>query len=142
MHGHLLVGRIQIGVVAPGFGHAGLGVVRHHQFWHAVIELEGPHVSAYPTCQLLVGSGFGVGVGTGSEHGNEQMRLLHRATTRIINRNRCSCPIHEQFLAGLVLLPQHHILFPAATAGTARRSGCIGNLPGLPAGTLPKATVA
>src|ERR1700685_1550189 len=41
------------------------------------------------------------------------MRLLHRTTTRIMDRYRCSCPIHEQLLAGLVLLSQHHILFPS-----------------------------
>src|SRR5215831_13845012 len=40
------------------------------------------------------------------------MRLLHRSTTRIMDGYRCSCPIDEQLLAGLVLLPQHHILFP------------------------------
>src|SRR5580658_3024301 len=40
------------------------------------------------------------------------MRLLHWTTTRIVDRYGCSCPIHEQLLAGLVLLPQHHILFP------------------------------
>jgi hypothetical protein len=40
------------------------------------------------------------------------MRLLHWTTTRIMDRYRGSCPIHEQLLAGLVLLPQHHILFP------------------------------
>src|SRR5690242_7697997 len=41
------------------------------------------------------------------------MRLLHWTTTRIMDRYRCSCPIHEQLLTGLVLLPQHHILFPS-----------------------------
>src|SRR5579859_2240901 len=40
------------------------------------------------------------------------MRLLHWTTTWIVDRYRCSGPIHEQLLAGLVLLPQHYILFP------------------------------
>jgi len=40
------------------------------------------------------------------------MRLLHRTTTRIMNRYRCSGPVHEQLFAGLMLLPQHEILFP------------------------------
>jgi hypothetical protein len=71
MHRHLLISRIQIGIVPAGFGNAGLGVVRHHQLWHALIELEGPYVSADPACQLLVGSGFGVGVRTGSQHSEE-----------------------------------------------------------------------
>src|SRR5579885_1590192 len=38
--------------------------------------------------------------------------LLHRTTTRIMNRYRCSGPIHEQLFAGLVLLPQYNVLFP------------------------------
>ena len=41
------------------------------------------------------------------------MRLLRWTTTRIMDRYRCSCPINEQLLAGLVLLAQHHILFPS-----------------------------
>jgi hypothetical protein len=40
------------------------------------------------------------------------MRLLQWTTARIMDRYRCSRRIHEQLLAGLVLLPQHHILFP------------------------------
>src|SRR5580700_1431264 len=43
------------------------------------------------------------------------MRLLHWTTTRVMDRYRCSCPIHEQLFAGLVLLPQHHILFSPPT---------------------------
>src|SRR5690242_4219090 len=70
------------------------------------------------------------------------MRLLHRTATRIMDRHGCSCPIHKQLLAGLVFLPKHHILFSAASVGTARRNGCTGSHPGLPAPTLPKATAA
>src|SRR5262245_24180891 len=44
------------------------------------------------------------------------MRLLHWTATWIMDRDRCSCPIHEQLLAGLVLLPQDHILFPPPPA--------------------------
>src|SRR5215467_12538907 len=44
------------------------------------------------------------------------MCLLHGTTTPIMDRYGCSCPMHEQLLAGLVLLPQHHVLFPAPTA--------------------------
>ena len=40
VHGHLLIRRIQIGIVAAGFRHAGLGVVGHNQFWNALVELE------------------------------------------------------------------------------------------------------
>src|SRR5215469_5044926 len=44
------------------------------------------------------------------------MRLLHWTAARVVDRYRCSCPIHKQFLAGLVVLPQHHVLFPSPTA--------------------------
>ena len=40
------------------------------------------------------------------------MRLLDWTATRIMDRDRCSRPINEQLLAGLVLLAQHHILLP------------------------------
>src|ERR1700690_1641000 len=43
------------------------------------------------------------------------MRLLHWSTTRIMDRYRCSGPVHEQLFAVPVLLPQHHILFPPPT---------------------------
>src|SRR5262252_11227035 len=43
------------------------------------------------------------------------MRLPHWTTARILDRYRCSCPIHEQLFAGRVLLPQHDILFPPPT---------------------------
>src|SRR5579871_805949 len=41
------------------------------------------------------------------------MRLLHGTTAWAVDRDGCSCPIDKQLLAGLVLLPQYHVLFPA-----------------------------
>jgi len=48
VHGHLLIGGIQIGIVAARFGHAGLGVVGHYELRDTLIELEGAHVSFGP----------------------------------------------------------------------------------------------
>src|SRR5438477_6444777 len=41
------------------------------------------------------------------------MRLLHRATAWVVDRDRGSRPIDEQLLTGLVFLTQHHVLLPA-----------------------------
>ena len=113
VHGHLLIRGVQVGIVAAGFRHAGLGVVGHHQLRNALIELESPHVCADPACQLLVAGGLGVGVGAGSQYRDEQMRLLHGTAARVVDRDGGSRPIDEQLLAGLVFLAQHHILLPA-----------------------------
>jgi hypothetical protein len=51
------------------------------------------------------------------------MLLLHRTGTGIMDRYRCSCPIHKQLLAGLVLLPQHHILFPPTPLAQLAEAG-------------------
>src|ERR1043166_6770444 len=51
------------------------------------------------------------------------MCLLHRATTRIMDRDRCSGPIHKQLLAGLVLLAQDDILFAAPSLIQLAESG-------------------
>src|SRR5271166_224100 len=104
VHGHLLIRRIEIGIVAASFRDAGLGVVRHDQSRNALTELEGAHVRADPVRQLFVKGGLSVGVGTGSEYGDEQMRLLHGSTAGVVNRDSGSRPIDKQFLPGLMLL--------------------------------------
>jgi len=68
VHGHLLVRRVEVGVVTAGFRYACLSVVGHDQLRHTLIELEGSHRCADPACQLLVTGGLGVGVGTGTQN--------------------------------------------------------------------------
>ena len=71
VHGHLLIGGVQVRIVAAGSRHSGLGVIWDDQLRNTLIELEGPHMCADPACQLLVTSGLGVGVGAGSKHCDE-----------------------------------------------------------------------
>ena len=71
VHGHLLIRGVQVRIVAARFGHAGLGVIRDDQLRNTLIELECPHMCADPACQLLVAGGLGVGVGAGSQNGDE-----------------------------------------------------------------------
>src|SRR5215471_15639666 len=77
MHGRLLIGWVQIGTVAAGLGYTRLRVVRHHKFRHALVKPAGTDVGTDPTFQLFVCRGFRVSVGTGSQHRDKQVRLLH-----------------------------------------------------------------
>jgi hypothetical protein len=95
MHGHLLIRGIQVGIIAAGFRHAGLGVVGHYKFRHTLVELKGSHVRADPVRQLLIAGSLSIGVGAGSKYSDEQMRLLHGTTTRVIDRDGGSRPIDE-----------------------------------------------
>jgi hypothetical protein len=119
VHGHLLISRIQVGIVAAGFGDAGLGVVRHHQLWHAVIELEGPYVSADPACQLLVGSGFGVGVG-------KIMPFWTAPTSSTDDRtDDCACGADDVTLTG-GMFRKLRFLMIADTGRRVGASSCLG----------------
>ncbi|MGD1090636.1 MAG: hypothetical protein ABSB35_01450 [Bryobacteraceae bacterium] len=51
------------------------------------------------------------------------MRLLYWTTARIVNRYHGARPIHEQLLAGLVLLPQHDMLLAAPALVQFAESG-------------------
>jgi hypothetical protein len=115
MRGQFLVGRIQVGIVAAGFGHARLGVVGNDQCGHALVELEGADVCADPIGQLFVAGGFRVGVGTGTQDGDEQVAGLQRAALRVMDGDGASRPIDEHLFAGFVLLAQHHIQFVEPT---------------------------
>jgi hypothetical protein len=79
-----------------------------------LIELKGSHVRTDPIRQLLIAGSLSIGVGTGSENPDEQMGLPHGTTTRVIDRDRGSRPIDEQFLAGPVFPAQHYILLAAS----------------------------
>src|SRR6201998_2803842 len=71
------------------------------------------NVSADPGSQLLVPGGFSISVGTRAQHHHEQRSWPDLAGNRIVYRNRCTGPVDETLLAGLVYLAQNHILLPA-----------------------------
>ncbi len=73
------------------------GSTPYHQPGRTLIELEGPHCAADPVCQLFVAGGLSVGVGTGSQHCDEQMRLLHGTTARVVDRDGGSRPSEGRF---------------------------------------------
>ena len=66
-----------------------------------------------PGGQLLISGGFGVGVGTRTEHHHEQRGLPDLSADWIVHRDRGSGPVDETLLARLVFLANNHILLLA-----------------------------
>jgi hypothetical protein len=73
------------------------------------------HMRQQPRLHLLVASDLRPGVRTGAERGDEQRRLPYLAGVTVADRQGRAGPVHEGFLAGLVLLAQHHVEFLAPT---------------------------
>jgi len=113
MQRHLVIGAVQIGLVAAGAIHSGARVVWNDQPRrpHAVFECR--HVAVDPVAQVLAERGTRKRVRAGAENGDEQLGRRDLARVRVVERDRVAGPVHEHLLAGAVLLAQNHILVPA-----------------------------
>src|SRR5713226_3277435 len=138
VHGHLLVGGVEIRIVAAGAAHSRSQVIRDQESGHSRKVFKSMNVSADPGGQLLVSGSFRVSVGTRAQHHHEQRRWPDFAGNRIVHRNRGTGPVHETLLARLVYLAKNYILLSCANVGRARRSDCSRILADESAGTLPK----
>ena len=89
-------------------------------------------MGANPVAEPLRPGGLGKGVVAGAEHADEQLCLADLAGGGVLHRDGLPGVVNEQFLAGPVLLAQHHLLFsePApvefAEAAVAIAVGMIG----------------
>jgi hypothetical protein len=79
-------------------------------------RLEGSYMRPDPARQLLISGGFRIGVRTGSQGSHENGRGPSRTGVGIVNGEGIASPIYEELLAGLVVLPQHHVLLPLPAA--------------------------
>ena len=77
--GHLFVGAVDAGLIAAGLGDTGLQVVGNDDFRHAGKVVEGTNVGSDPVAESLCPGGFGEGVVTGAEHGDEQLGIARFA---------------------------------------------------------------
>jgi hypothetical protein len=112
VHGHFVIGGVEIGFVAAGPAHAAAEVIGDDQLRKAAQEFEGAHVGAEPILQALAGGGFGVGVVAGAEHGHKESRGADRAALRVVDGKGRSGVIHKELLACLMVLAQHHVQMP------------------------------
>ena len=109
MGGHLLIGGIQIRLVAAGMADRCLAIVGNKQGRRAAQKLQRTDVRTNPGAQILIPGGFGIGVVAGAQDGNEDGRFLDRPGLGIDDRDGVSRIIDKQFFSGAVLLPQHQI---------------------------------
>src|SRR5712692_21374 len=115
VHRKLLVGGVDIRIVAAGTAHSRSQVIRDQESGHSRKVFKSMNVSADPGGQLLVSGSFRVSVGTRAQHHHEQRRWPDFAGNRIVHRNRGTGPVHETLLARLVYLAKNYILLPAPT---------------------------
>ena len=89
--------------------HPGTKVVGDNDLGHAAEELESSHVRAGPVRQILTPSGLGVGIGTGPEDSNKDLRGTDFARLRVLDGNSGPGVIDEKLFAGAVLLSENDV---------------------------------
>ncbi len=116
MGGHLLVGAVEVGLVAVGAGDGARQVVGDHDAGSATKVREGVHVGGDPVAQLLRGGRLGVGVAARPEHGHEELRAGDHPRLCAGDRQPLAGEVDEELLAGLVLLAHDDVDAPAPAA--------------------------
>ena len=73
---------------------------------YEVLSVSPAKPAAYPVRQMLTSRGVREGICAGAEHGDEQRCRFGLACSAVVNGDRGSGPIDEQFLSGSVILPE------------------------------------
>jgi len=79
-------------------------IIRDKDLRHPLKELEGMHMRSDPGGQILGSGGFCEGIAAGSEGGDKDLSLGDLTGGRINDGDRLAGIIHEELLAGPVLL--------------------------------------
>ena len=106
---HLVIGAVEIRLITACPRDSGTRVVRHEQFGDALEKLEGSHMAVDPVRQIMAERRSRKGVCAGAEHGDEDRGRRDFAALAIIDRDRVSGPVDKRLLAGIVIVPEHHI---------------------------------
>jgi len=109
---HLVIGAVEIRLIAACPRDSGTRVVWHEQFGDALEKLKGAHMAVDPVRQILAERRSCKGVGAGAEHGDEDRGRRGFAALAIIDRDGVTGPVDERLLPRVVIVPEHHI--PAA----------------------------
>ena len=141
MHGHLLVCRIQIRIVAAGASSLRSSCYPERSASSRLRRTPGPGYAPLSHASICWSTrGFGISVRTRAQNSHEERNLPYLSALPIVNRNGRASPIHKHLLAGFVFLSQHQVLLalpiPVQLAKEAIRIA----VRALPAGTLPRAT--
>ena len=109
---HFQICAVEIWLVAAGATDSRTRVIGNDQPARPVEELKGANMAVNPIRQTLIRRRPRKRVGAGSQDGDKQRGWRRLAGSRIVNGNHRPRPIDEYLVAGMVLLPQHHILIP------------------------------
>ena len=115
MLGQVVVGGVDVRLVARGLRHAAAQVIGHPQLGAAAEERERAHVAAYPIRQLLAPGRLDVSVVRGAQHGHEHLGGADFAGAAVGHVDGLAGVIDEQALARCVGLPHRRgqLLAPA-----------------------------
>jgi hypothetical protein len=109
MGAQILVGGIEIGLVAGGLVHAAWQVIRDQDLGAPAKVGEGPHVGANPIGQPLGPGGLGIGVVARPQHRDEDMRSACLARQALDDRHGLPRIVHKALLARALLLAHDQI---------------------------------
>ena len=107
--GQVVVGGVDVRLVAVGAAHGRAQVVRDHQLRTAPEELERANMRCRPVGKGLRPGRLGEGIARRPEHGDEHLRLALLAGLAVHHRDRLTGVVHEHLLARTVLLAHHHV---------------------------------
>ena len=123
MCGQLLVGGVEVGVIAAGLTDTAAQIIGDNQRWTAAIEGQHAHMATQPVGQRLTESGLGVGVVGGAQHADKDLGVAHLAGAGMDDRHRLPAVVHEAFLAGGVGLAHGALLALTPLAVTVAELG-------------------
>jgi hypothetical protein len=100
--GQVLVGGIQIGLVATGVFDPSFEIVRDHDLGHTAKEREHTNVGANPVGQILALLSLGVGVVAGAQDADEDLSIVDVARVRVDDGDRLTGIVDKDLLSPLV----------------------------------------
>jgi hypothetical protein len=101
---HLVIGAVQVGLIAASAVHPSARIIGNDQPRNTLQKLESTDVTVNPTVQILIPGRIGKGVAGCAEDGNKQRSRIDLTGLLVVNRNLGSGPIDEEFFAGSVFL--------------------------------------
>ena len=102
---HGAITAVDLGIVERGLVHAALQIVGHQQARPRAPEPEHPHMRADPVRQALRPGRLRVGEIGRAQHGDEDLRLAHRAGHRVDDRHLLAREVDEGLVTGNMGLP-------------------------------------
>ena len=109
LRGHVLIGGVQLRLVAAGFAHTAFEVVRHHHLWDATEKNEATNVRTDPVRQPLAPGRFAVRQVTGAQCGDKDLCLADLTGLAIQDLHGLTGIVDKELLAGAVFLTHHRV---------------------------------